>query len=54
MATTSAERYKKMADKRKELGQKPYRVWVTDAEKAIIKPVIEERLKELRAKESKK
>jgi hypothetical protein len=53
MAKSSTERARMLRKKRKLLGYKPYTVWIDDKEKAVIKPLIEEKIKELREKDSK-
>lgn len=54
MAKTSTERTRALVARRKAMGMKEYRVWVTDKERAIVKPIVEDKLKELRKEDSKK
>lgn len=54
MAKTSKERQIALVARRRALGMKVYKVWVTDKEKAVVKPMVDDKLKELRKEDSKK
>lgn len=54
MAKTPTQRTRDLRERRKDLGIRRWELWVTDRERAIVKPIVEDKLKELRKKDNNK